>query len=245
MPRHMEVALCGLGLLVVAPLLACIAIVIKTTSTGPILFRQSRLGQHGRLFEMLKFRSMVNRPQIDGPQITASGDLRITPVGRVLRRFKIDELPQLWNVMRGDMALVGPRPEVPRYAEHYPDLFDIALLQRPGITDICTLQLRNEEQLLATVDESERYYVQFLLPRKLAASIREGWKRTCWRDLRVIIGTVVPVLCRFAPRPDFRPLAGVYALTGEQLRREIAEVRPATAAHAFADHEPAQVKIGA
>ncbi len=106
-------------------------------------------------------------------------------MGRFLRGTKLDELPQLWNVVRGDMSLVGPRPEVPRYVQHHPALFDMVLAQRPGITDICTLQLRNEEQILGAQDEPERYYIETLLPRKLAASIREGWRRDTWRDLRV------------------------------------------------------------
>lgn len=209
----MEVTLCGLGLLVLSPLLLLLAILIKTTSTGPVFFRQQRIGLHGRPFELIKFRSMTHRPVGDGPLVTASGDRRVTLVGRLLRGAKLDELPQLWNVVRGDMSLVGPRPEVPRYAEHYPDLFALVMAQRPGITDVCTLHLRNEEQILATVDDPERYYVETLLPRKLAASIREGWKRTAWRDLRVIAATLVPPLTGFAPLPDFRPLADLYTIS--------------------------------
>jgi lipopolysaccharide/colanic/teichoic acid biosynthesis glycosyltransferase len=208
----MEVALCGLGLLVLSPLLLLIAILVKLSSPGPVLFRQTRVGQHGRPFSLYKFRSMVDRPAGGGPLVTAGGDRRITKVGRVLRGAKLDELPQLWNVIRGDMSLVGPRPEVPRYVEHYPGLFSLALEQRPGITDVCTLQLRNEEQMLAIAADPERYYIEKLLPRKLAASIREGWKRTVWRDLRVILATLLPPLRGLAPLPDFRPLADLYTL---------------------------------
>ncbi len=208
----MEVTLCSLGLLLISPLLLVIALLLKLLSPGPVFFRQRRMGQHGRPFELIKFRSMVHRPMGQAPLVTADGDCRITPVGRVLRRTKLDELPQLWNVLKGDMSLVGPRPEVPRYVEHYPELFSLVLRQRPGITDICTLQLRNEEQILARAEHPERYYIDKLLPRKLSASIREGWRRTFWRDLRVLVATVLPGLGRLAPLPDFRPLADLYQL---------------------------------
>ena len=221
----MEVALCGLGLLALSPLLLLIAIAVKLSSPGPVLFRQHRVGQHGSLFELLKFRSMVVRPSGEGPLVTAGGDRRITPVGRILRGAKLDELPQLWNVLRGDMSLVGPRPEVPRYVAHYPDLFALALQQRPGITDVCTLHLRNEEQVLATAADPERYYVEQLLPRKLAASIREGWKRNLWRDLRVIAGTLLPMLRGIAPLPDFRPLASLHTLPTPQPQPQPAAIR--------------------
>jgi lipopolysaccharide/colanic/teichoic acid biosynthesis glycosyltransferase len=240
----MEVVLCGLGLITLTPLLLIIALLIKVTSPGPVLFRQKRLGQHGRTFELLKFRSMVDRAQAKGPLVTAGGDRRVTPVGRVLRVTKLDELPQLWNVVRGDMALVGPRPEVPAYVGQYPRLFGLVLQQRPGITDVCTLHLRNEEQILAVQDDPETYYVQKLLPRKLAASIREGWRRTWWRDLRVIVGTVVPGCSALAPPADFRPLASLYSLNGEGLAAELAAGEgeaPAVAAEA----EALEIELGA
>lgn len=208
----MEVILCGCGLLLLSPLLLLTALLVKLSSPGPVLFRQQRLGQYGRSFELLKFRSMADRPLDKGPLLTVAGDSRVTPLGAFLRRTKIDELPQLWNVLCGDMALVGPRPEVPCYARHHPQLFALALQQRPGITDVCTLQLRREENLLARLDEPERYYVETLLPRKLGASIREGWRRTVWRDLRVLVATVVPRLAFLAPVADFRPLADLYTL---------------------------------
>ena len=217
MPRHMEVALCGLGMLFLAPLFLAIAILLKISSNGPVFFKQRRLGQYGRPFDLIKFRSMVHCPQDNGPLVTANGDRRVTTLGLILRRTKIDELPQLWNVLRGDMSLVGPRPEVPRYVERYPDLFKLVLQQRPGITDICTVQLRNEELLLAQSEDPEHYYVNQLLPRKLAASIRESWRRTFLRDMRVLVATVVPFLHWLSPLPDFRPLADLYTMPEEQL----------------------------
>jgi len=250
LPRHMEVALCGLGLIALAPLLLIIAALVKYTSPGPVLFRQRRMGQYGRPFELLKFRSMSDRPTGQGSLVTAGGDARITAVGCVLRSTKLDELPQLWNVVRGDMSLVGPRPEVPRYVQHYPELFGMVLKQRPGITDICTLQLRNEESILGGVEDPESYYIERLLPRKLAASIREGWKRNGWRDLRVLVGTVLPPLRALAPLPDFKPLAAVYRVTDEPLVMETAAARQAmaqggAATPLLADVEPVRVEMGA
>jgi len=218
LPRYMEVALCGAGLLLLTPLLILTALLIKLTSPGPVLYRQQRLGQHGRPFQLLKFRSMTHRAVDLGPQVTAAGDSRITWLGRFLRRAKIDELPQLWNVVRGDMALVGPRPEVPCYVEHYPQLFELLLLQRPGITDVCTVHLRGEENLLARVGDAETFYIQTLLPRKLGASIREGGRRSFWRDVRVLVATVLPRLAFLAPAADFRPLADLYQMPAGALK---------------------------
>jgi lipopolysaccharide/colanic/teichoic acid biosynthesis glycosyltransferase len=225
-------------------LLLVVAALVKLTSPGPVFFRQRRLGQFGQPFDLVKFRSMVDRPQDQGPQITASGDARITSLGRLLRRSKLDELPQLWNVIRGDMALVGPRPEVPRYVQHYPQLFGLVLQQRPGITDICTLQLRNEEQILAQAEDPERYYVERLLPRKLAASIREGWRRNFWRDLRIILATVVPTWQNLAPLPDFRPLASLYTLP-ESPRQAMVSVAGATAVEPTWQDAPRRLKVEA
>lgn len=243
MPRYMDVILCGLGLLVLSPLLLLLAIIIKISSPGPVLFRQTRVGRHGRHFELLKFRSMTDCPAGSGPQVTASGDRRITLVGRLLRGAKLDELPQLWNVIRGDMALVGPRPEVPCYVNRHPELFALALQQRPGITGVCTLHLRNEEQILATAGDPEQYYVETLLPRKLAASIREGWRRSCWRDVRVIIATILPPLHGLAPLPDFRPLADLYTMP--EAGRQAAVAAAEGAAPGASDPRPADLSEAA
>ena len=257
MPRHMEVALCGLGLVVLSPLFLLLAALIKLSSPGPVFFCQDRVGHHGRIFRLIKFRSMTHRPVASGPLVTASGDRRVTRLGRIMRGAKLDELPQLWNVLRGDMSLVGPRPEVPRYVARYPDLFALATQQRPGITDVCTLHLRNEEQVLATAEDPERYYTEKLLPRKLAASIREGWKRNAWRDVRVILATVFPPLHGIAPLPDFRPLADLYTMpTAGRRSAVIATGQPAAAAAARAGgadaaaarepaRRPARVRVGA
>lgn len=234
-------ALSGLGLVVLSPLFLLLAILIKLSSPGPVFFRQERVGQFGVPFTLYKFRSMAHRKRSIGPLVTATGDRRVNRVGRVLRGAKLDELPQLWNVLKGDMAIVGPRPEVPRYVDHHPELFTLALQQRPGITDVCTLHLRNEEQVLATASQPEAYYIKTLLPRKLAASIREGWKRTIWRDLRVVIATLVPTLHGIAPLPDFRPMADLVSLSqASGHEAPIASLRVATASgdHAMDREQP-------
>jgi len=188
----------GASLLLLAalwPLLLVIWLLVVAGSGLPGLFRQQRVGRHGRMFELLKFRSMVVQPLPGSALVTAGGDPRITPVGRRLRASKLDELPQLINVLRGDMSLVGPRPEVPRYVALYtPEQRARILSVRPGITDEAAILFRNEEQLLATASDPEAFYVEAILPRKLAcyeAYAREhslaGDLSILWRTLRAII----------------------------------------------------------
>ena len=162
-PRPIEVLAAALGLILSLPVLAIAGLLIRGSSRGPILFRQQRVGRSGKPFDLFKLRTM--RQDAGGPQVTARGDRRITPVGRALRMTKLDELPQLWNVVRGDMALVGPRPEVPRYVRMEDPLWKEVLRVRPGITDPVTLKLRDEESVLARAGRRPRA----LLPRRAAA----------------------------------------------------------------------------
>jgi lipopolysaccharide/colanic/teichoic acid biosynthesis glycosyltransferase len=140
------------GLLVLSPLLLLLAIAVKLSSRGPVLFRHRRIGQGGRPFDIVKFRSMVVNAENVGRSITPEGDPRITRMGRALRKAKLDELPQLWNVLVGDMSFVGPRPEVPRYVEKYTAEQRRVLALKPGITDLATLEFRNEEEMLRPCD---------------------------------------------------------------------------------------------
>jgi lipopolysaccharide/colanic/teichoic acid biosynthesis glycosyltransferase len=174
--------------------LAVAAAAILLTSGFPIFFRQSRVGRGGKPFNLVKLRSM--RPSGGGPEVTARGDSRVTPVGRLLRRTKLDELPELWNVVRGDMSFVGPRPEVARYVRPEDPRWQEVLSVRPGLTDPVTLSLRDEETLLAGVEgDPEAYYVQKLQPLKLAGYCdylrRRTWRTdlvVIWDTLRVIFG---------------------------------------------------------
>jgi lipopolysaccharide/colanic/teichoic acid biosynthesis glycosyltransferase len=180
------------GLTITAPILACAAVLTKLTSPGPILFRQKRVGQHCRHFTLFKFRTMT--VAADGPLITASNDDRITPVGRILRKTKIDELPGLWNVLRGDMSFVGPRPEVPEYVDTQDPQWQEILEARPGITDPVTLRLRSEETLLADVDDKERFYSDILQPYKLRGYIDFVRAKSLRTDLRIIGRTLKAVV---------------------------------------------------
>jgi lipopolysaccharide/colanic/teichoic acid biosynthesis glycosyltransferase len=201
LPRVAETALALAGLAVSSPVFLVAAVLVAATSPGPVLFRQRRMGFGGRPFTLLKLRTMRVAPE--GVQLTASGDARITPVGRWLRRFKLDEIPQLWNVVRGDMALVGPRPEVPRYVDASDPLWQSVLSARPGLTDPVTLRLRDEEALLAGVGDVEGYYRERLLPWKLRGYRDYLARRTWTSDLGVLGATVLAVLrLRRPSQPD-------------------------------------------
>jgi len=177
------------ALVVLAPLLGVISILIRLMSGPPILFRQVRVGKDGRPFRILKFRTM--RPEVTGLPITGSGDGRITPIGRLLRKSKLDELPQLLNVLIGDMSVVGPRPELPRYVALYTPERRQVLEVRPGLTDDATLQFRDEERLLGQIPQEsrEQHYLDRILPRKLDLNLRYIERAGFLRDLSIIIKT--------------------------------------------------------
>jgi len=167
MKRTFDIMASGLGLLVLAPLLIVVAILIKLTSRGPVLFRHERVGRSFRPFLMYKFRTMVpDAPRLGGP-LTSGDDPRITRVGRLLRKTKLDELPQLFNVLRGDMSLVGPRPEVRRYVEMYRKDYQEILKARPGITDLASLKYRHESEVLGRAANPEEEYIKNILPEKI------------------------------------------------------------------------------
>jgi lipopolysaccharide/colanic/teichoic acid biosynthesis glycosyltransferase len=168
--RWFDFTASGLGLLLLSPLLIVVAILVKLTSRGPALYRQVRVGRRGELFRIAKFRTLREHAGA-GRQITAADDPRITPIGSVLRRFKLDELPQLWNVLAGDMSLVGPRPEVPYYVARYSDAQRQVLNVRPGITDPASIAYRHEETLLAGHTDPDAYYRQVILPDKLEMNL--------------------------------------------------------------------------
>ena len=155
------------GLVALSPAFLLIAALIKIADGGDIFYRQIRIGLQGRPFRICKFRTMVPAAEQAGPFVTKDGDARVTWIGRILRKTKLDELPQLWNVLKGDMSLVGPRPEVPHYVQYYtPEQRDI-LRCKPGITDLASLRFRDEEVLLRNADSLEEFYIQQCIPRKL------------------------------------------------------------------------------
>ena len=193
--RAMDVGGVLLALPLALPLMAAIALWVRVDSPGPALFRQQRVGRGGRLFCMLKFRTM--HAQSAGPQITATGDTRITRAGRWLRAAKLDELPQLINVLRGDMSLVGPRPEVPRYIALYSeDVRRQILSVRPGITDRAAIEFRDEERLLAQSPDPERTYVERIMPVKQRLYLDYVARHSVPGDVAILVQTVLVVLRR-------------------------------------------------
>jgi lipopolysaccharide/colanic/teichoic acid biosynthesis glycosyltransferase len=198
--RALDVAIAGTALAAGAPLLALASIAIRLESRGPVLFRQQRVGKGKQPIETLKLRTMVADADKQGAQITASGDPRITRVGRMLRRTKLDELPQLWNVIRGDMSLVGPRPEVPRYVAQYRPEWQRLFTVRPGITDLASITFRDEESLLALARDRDRAYREVIMPAKLALALEGVDHSSVGYDLRIIARTALSILRIQSPR---------------------------------------------
>lgn len=192
-PRPVEAIIAALGLAATAPLIAVTALAVAVASRGPILFRQERVGRNGRSFILFKFRTMIVGQ--GGAQVTARGDTRVTSIGRFLRRTKLDELPELYNVLKGEMSLVGPRPEVPRYVDLQDSRWQIVLRARPGITDPVTMRLRNEEALLAEIEgDREKFYRENLQPFKLAGYQAYLSRRSWWQDVKVLRDTIVAII---------------------------------------------------
>ena len=184
--RLFDVLAAGVGLLLLAPLLAAIALWVRLDSPGPVFFRQQRVGRHGVPFRIHKFRTMAHAPVAAGPLLTVGADARVTRAGRFLRRTKLDELPQLVDVLQGTMSLVGPRPEVPRYVALYPpELRAVVLSVRPGITDPASLLFRDEGEVLGRAADPEREYVEVVLPAKLRCSARYVERMSLAEDLRL------------------------------------------------------------
>ena len=193
LPRSFDVIFSVIGLVLTSPLLLAGAATVALTSRGGAFFRQRRVGHRGEIFTLYKLRTM--RRSDSGPQVTSVDDTRITGVGKFLRKSKVDELPTLWNVLRGDMSLVGPRPEVPKYVNLEDPMWQAILSARPGITDPVTLRLRSEEELLAKVKgEPEQYYVNELQPLKLKGYLAYLRDRSWSTDLKVLCQTVAAVI---------------------------------------------------
>jgi lipopolysaccharide/colanic/teichoic acid biosynthesis glycosyltransferase len=192
--RAFDVAAASATLIGLAPAFAAIATWIKLDSPGPVLFRQERVGRCGKPFHILKFRTMRVDAEQSGLQLTVGADRRITRSGQVLRRYKLDELPQFVNVLLGDMSIVGPRPEVPRYVEHYPvAVRRVVLSVRPGITDRASIEYRDENRLLGESADPEQTYLREVLPVKLRYYEDYVRNRSFVGDLRLIIRTAAVV----------------------------------------------------
>src|ERR1700682_5890885 len=189
--RTFDVATAGVGVIIASPVLLVCALAIKLDSRGPVLYRWTRVGQRGRQFSLLKLRSMRAEHEEDLSRLTAADDSRVTRVGRLLRRSKLDELPQLINVLKGNMSIVGPRPEDPRYVNDYTPGQRRVLSVKPGITSPASIAYRREEALLVGPD-AEAKYISSILPRKLDMDLEYVWSRsTPWADLKILLRTLL------------------------------------------------------
>jgi len=193
MKRVFDIFFSLIGLLISLPLFAVVGILIKIDSTGPVFFRQERIGRNFERFAIFKFRTMVLDAEKKGLSITSNTDKRVTRVGKILRKLKMDELPQLINVLRGDMSLVGPRPEVERYVELYKKDYREILKVRPGITDVSSILYRDEEGVLGDQADPESYYVRVVLPQKIKLSQEYLKKSSFSHDVKLILKTLFRV----------------------------------------------------
>ena len=191
--RTFDFVISSLLVLVMSPVLLAVSVIVAVTSSGPVLFRQLRVGRNGKEFTLLKFRTMHHNLEQSGPNLTCKGDKRITAVGRFLRKSKLDELPQLFNVVRGEMSLVGPRPDLSEYVRQLPADLQQILALRPGITGVSSLKYVNEENVLAKVPPQQlrEYYVHTLFPQKVRHDLDYARDANLLTDARVLIQTIV------------------------------------------------------
>ncbi|HAR43208.1 MAG TPA: glycosyl transferase [Bdellovibrionales bacterium] len=181
------------GLIVLVPVFVGVAVLIKLEGDGPVFFRQTRVGYKGKLFKIWKFRTMYVDAEKRGLGITVGQDPRITRAGRVLRKLKLDELPQLVNVLLGEMSLVGPRPELLRYVEKYTDQQRAVLLYSPGITDPASIQFRNESEILAGESDPDKVYIERIMPEKIRINLHYATRAGVFDDLAVIFKTIFAI----------------------------------------------------
>ena len=180
-----------IGIIILSPILIIVSIAIKLDSPGNIMFLQKRVGKDGKEFNIYKFRTMVTDAEKLGKQITVGKDNRITKVGAFLRKYKIDELPQLFNVLKGDMSLVGPRPEVPKYVALYNEEQRKVLSVRPGITDLASLKYSDENDILGKVENPEEYYINVIMKDKLSLNLEYIEKSNLFFDISLIVKTIL------------------------------------------------------
>lgn len=192
--RLFDIILSFVGLVILSPILLVVSIIIKLTSSGPVFFKQVRVGRNEKNFKILKFRTMVVDAEKKGAQITVGRDSRITGIGHFLRKYKLDELPQLINVLIGDMSLVGPRPEVPKYTQYYNKEQRTIFQIRPGITDYASIKYRDENEILAKSSQPEKTYIEEIMVDKLNLNLKYLRDRSIITDLKIIINTILKIV---------------------------------------------------
>ncbi|MBX7042401.1 MAG: sugar transferase [Ignavibacteria bacterium] len=192
--RISDIVLSGGGILVLSPLLLIIFIAVKASSPGPAIYRQKRVGRNSADFEVYKFRSMYTGSDRKGLLTVGDRDPRITGVGAILRKYKLDELPQLFNVIKGDMSIVGPRPEVRKYVELYDEDQRKVLEVRPGITDLASIKYRNENEILSGKPDPEDHYIRHIMPDKIRINLEYINDRSILKDIKVMVRTVAAIV---------------------------------------------------
>ena len=191
-------------LVILAPIFFVVSIAIKADSKGPVMFRQIRVTQYGKRFKIYKFRTMVNNADKIGSQVTTNNDSRVTRVGKALRKFRIDEIPQLLNIITGDMTFVGTRPEVEKYVERYTDEMMATLLLPAGVTSEASIQYKDEERLLAEAINADETYTSDILPDKMKLNLESVESFCFWYDIHTMTRTVIAVISKNKPRSGYR-----------------------------------------
>ncbi len=190
MKRFFDFIVSFFGIIFFLPLMAVVVLFIKVTSPGPVLYKQKRVGLHEKIFYIYKFRTMVDKADTLGTSVTTKSDMRITPLGRILRKIKFDELPQLFNVFKGDMSFIGPRPDVPEITAKYTPQMKRIFTIRPGITSVATLHFRHEEEILAKVPNPDQFYDDVVVPLKVELAMEHVRRNSFWFDLSILLQTV-------------------------------------------------------
>lgn len=191
--RTFDIIVASLLVVILSPILLLLSILIKIDSPGPVMFRQVRVTTYGKPFRIFKFRTMVNNADKIGTQVTTKGDSRVTRMGKMLRGCRLDELPQLFNVLKGEMSFVGTRPEVEKYVAHYTDEMKATLLMPAGITSRASIEYKDEERLLESAENADEVYIHQVLPEKMKYNLRAIEKFSFWDDIKTMFATVIAV----------------------------------------------------
>lgn len=192
--RIFEFVLAIIFVIIFTPLFLIISVVIKLDSKGPVIFRQERVTQYGKRFRIYKFRTMIKNADKIGVQVTTNNDVRITRVGRVLRKLRLDEIPQLFNIIKGEMSFVGTRPEVPKYVENYTDEMLATLLLPAGVTSDASINFKDEELLLATAADADNIYINKILPKKMRYNLKSLENFNLFMELNTMLKTIIAVI---------------------------------------------------
>lgn len=192
--RIFDVIVASILVVILSPILLLLSILIKLDSKGPVMFRQVRVTTYGKPFRIFKFRTMVNNADKIGTQVTTKGDARVTRMGKLLRGCRLDELPQLFNVLKGEMSFVGTRPEVEKYVAHYTDEMKATLLLPAGITSRASIEYKDEEKLLESAENADEVYIHQVLPEKMKYNLEAIEKFSFWDDIKTMFATVIAVV---------------------------------------------------